>query len=867
MPIIKNKYNVTKSEIKDRFKIPNAVEYMKEQLTIIPKSFSNDEESFPMILYKQKGDVFEIPYKWGKDTFGSDCEQDISLGSSIDIELQDWVTIRPEQIKILKDLWYTLKIDNRVLLDAPPGTGKTVMGIMTAAKIKRTFAIVVGRAMLIDQWRESILKFTNLKPNDIGLVKADVYDVENKKCVLISTDSFYNREFDESFLRYFGVVMYDECFTGDVEILTEKGFTRFDKLDKSLKVAQYDNGNISFVNPLRHIENNYAGEIINFTGQLEASCTPNHEMLIHRMPNKTGAINTTKVKAIDLKLNTITRIYNCGNTITESSNNELTNFEKLMIVLQADGHIYCNKTVQHLENNKVQLHFKFKKLNKINKFLELKECGEFDISEVSSGRVGYRSFTIKGFRKTEVSKRLSDWFDISELSIEKCKAIIEYMVLWDGSITDENRYYYSSTVEENVDFYQSVAILAGYATNKTVQVDNRSDNYSDVYRLFIRKDVSSFTTGSVKKEIINYEGKVYCVTVPSGNILIRKNGKVSVVGNCHNFYSQQKFKALERFYAKYQIGISATHDRRDGRDKVSKLCFGDIQVRATGVNPVPITVKTIPIFHEQPLQVNYPYFFANNIYPRWAEITKLSNLKFRNDILLKYIYNEYVDNRYILCVSDRIEQLQYIYECLIDKGAKEDELGFAARTAYTGDYKVSLTINVEAIDNYKDRIKAFSNKPEYANLKYTIGKTRISARGFSKKSDINLFIDHCRTILTDVSNVISKGVEKGKITLSDDEIKNILNDKKYKIIFSTYNLLREGVSIWWMSRLFDLTPQGRAEQLLGRIGRQAEDGLTKDAPIAYTVIDSGNISDRILSLHRNRLANYNNLSYVTVEKG
>ena len=536
---IKNKYIVDINEVKLRFKdYPNPVEHLKQDLVIIPKVFGK-EESFPMILYNQKGNIFEIPYKYGKSIFGGDCETDLSLGSHIEIAFKEGITPRVEQIDILKNLWSSLRNDNRVLLEAAPSVGKTFMAIATAVKIGRTFAIVVGKSALINQWREALLKFTTLIEDDIGLVKADTFIFENKKCVLISTDSFYDREFDKTFLRYFGYVIYDEH---------------------------------------------------------------------------------------------------------------------------------------------------------------------------------------------------------------------------------------------------------------------------------------------------------------------------------HNFNSQKKFQALERFYAKYQLGMSATHDRRDGRDKVSQLCFGDIQVRATGVTPTPITVRLLPIYHESPLSVNYDWFKRNNIDPRWTEITKLSNLEFRNKIILKQILHEYNDNKYILCVSDRIEQLQYIYDQLVDQGIIESDLGFAARTIYTGDYKISLQINVENINDYKQRIKDYSE-----NIKYTIGKNRIVATGFTTKNEVNTFIDHCQLILSDVSNVVSTGINKAKITLKDDLIQSILQDKSKKIILSTYGLLKEGVSIWWMSRLFDLTPQSRAEQLLGRIGRKAEDGQEKDNPIAYSTVDYGNISSRIKSIHTNRISNYKSMNYVTLE--
>ena len=47
------------------------------------------------------------------------------------------------------------------------------------------------------------------------------------------------------------IFIMDECTTGDTEILTDKGFKRFDQLDKTEKIAQYnDDGTIEFVKPL-----------------------------------------------------------------------------------------------------------------------------------------------------------------------------------------------------------------------------------------------------------------------------------------------------------------------------------------------------------------------------------------------------------------------------------------------------------------------------------------------------------------------------------------------------------------------------------------------------------------------------------------
>jgi hypothetical protein len=88
-------------------------------------------------------------------------------------------------------------------------------------------------------------------------------------------------------------------------------------------------------------------------------------------------------------------------------------------------------------------------------------------------------------------------------------------------------------VKENTDFYQSVCVLAGHRSTTSVQVDNRKETYSDVHRLFIGRDIHTVSSQNVKKTAFDYEGDVHCVRVPAGNIIVRRNGKVTVIGNCH----------------------------------------------------------------------------------------------------------------------------------------------------------------------------------------------------------------------------------------------------------------------------------------------------------------------------------------------
>jgi superfamily II DNA or RNA helicase len=56
------------------------------------------------------------------------------------------------------------------VLSAPPGAGKTVVGVNLIAKRGRNALIIVHRTQLLDQWRAQLALFLDLKPSQIGQI-------------------------------------------------------------------------------------------------------------------------------------------------------------------------------------------------------------------------------------------------------------------------------------------------------------------------------------------------------------------------------------------------------------------------------------------------------------------------------------------------------------------------------------------------------------------------------------------------------------------------------------------------------------------------------------------------------------------------
>lgn len=123
------------------------------------------------------------------------------------------------------------------------------------------------------------------------------------------------------------------------------------------------------------------------------------------------------------------------------------------------------------------------------------------------------------------------WLNCSD---EQAKIVIDECVYWDGSIEEGNRLgaYYSSKKQE-IDILQFLLARIGY--RGTI-----SDNISTVskvpsYRLrWTEHNVHNLEFA----EISNYQtidGKSYCFSVPSTLLVLRRNNKIFITGNCANF--------------------------------------------------------------------------------------------------------------------------------------------------------------------------------------------------------------------------------------------------------------------------------------------------------------------------------------------
>lgn len=467
------------------------------------------------------------------------------------------MNLRDYQQECVTAVWNEIMHSQTALVVMSTGSGKSVCiyelirkSLAAADHVK--CLVLFDTVLLLSQQAEALKKAIGTEQVSIYCGSHGEYDLSGR--VVVGTIQSLKPD-----ALNFNLVIVDECFTRETEVLTENGFVRFDSLTKKELVAQFnqDTQEISFCRPLRYVEKDFDGEIIvaKNIGGVDIRATKNHEILLRR-PGR-----NVKIPLHKANFNYLNKIYKSGFAVGEQEH--LTPYEKLMIATQADGSLH----------SKYKVHFAFSKERKIDAFLKLMKEGRFRFEEISAGistgnKRQQRRFSVHIDEK--FSKNVYEFFDLKSLSLNKCREIIEYMVLWDGSVVKKDYYYYSSVVKKNVDFYQAVACLAGHSARVTIQKDNRSKTFSDVHRLFIRMNTTTCDTQQVKKETKKYKGKVYCVTVPDGNIIIRSRGKIAVVGNCH-MLDEKSGRYIE--FLKNQmdqnpktkiVGFTATPYRADG---------------------------------------------------------------------------------------------------------------------------------------------------------------------------------------------------------------------------------------------------------------------------------------------------------------
>lgn len=330
---------------------------------------------------------------------------------------------------------------------------------------------------------------------------------------------------------------YIHCFDKETEVLCydmvddAAKFVPFPKAVKSpnrYKPAQVhkDTHVIEYVNPEAWIARKHKGYVICSTTEKVNFCvTPEHRMYVgHRLSKSTS--NEIVLASKLAEDHPQYRLYTNGNIVhTADISPEAA---ALCIWIAADGSIDKGK--------KKYLTFHFKKERKIKEVKKLLKANQVpftacmcaDGATLLNAKISdfvipglYRTLRYQDFYTRTGSKKLPNF--MASIDARAFKAAFKAMLLSDGNVDNQD---YNSSSEQLIDDLQVLCHTHGKSFNKNKYANG-------MYKVTFMKEDSPIIRRDKKPCYAEkYSGMVYCCTVPTGLLMVRRCGQVHISGNC-----------------------------------------------------------------------------------------------------------------------------------------------------------------------------------------------------------------------------------------------------------------------------------------------------------------------------------------------
>lgn len=322
------------------------------------------------------------------------------------------------------------------------------------------------------------------------------------------------------------------CYDAKTEILTAKGWKYFSQLT--------ENDLVCAVNPKTHkarfekpsyIYKNYYNEPMYYvkSQQLDLAVTKNHRMLVSQKRKADGSDYGS-----DWECQTSQEVSGESRKYLKTSyihNNDVynANFAKLIGFFIGDGY-------QNSPTKPPKFHIK-----KERKIKYLKSLG-FEIVSLASNKYKVKLTE----EQTNIlylcynhNKEKQIPLSIFKLSNNDVNNIIEGLKNSDGSVKPRHKYKewtYSTTSFLLKEQLKTLGCLHGFVFTEQKPREYKDKNYKTLYRLCysnrIHPEISNMDSRKVGVDYWEpYSGFVYCVTVSTGFVMVRRNGHCVVSGN------------------------------------------------------------------------------------------------------------------------------------------------------------------------------------------------------------------------------------------------------------------------------------------------------------------------------------------------
>lgn len=367
------------------------------------------------------------------------------------------------------------------------------------------------------------------------------------------------------------------CFSGDTELLTRGGWVRFDRYDGQAEVAQFGlpggmvfnpprgsgnrwgadpnrqpawdgcEGTVEFVEPLAF--RRYADRKVwhQQDRNVDLLCTPDHEIVFLDANRRPRKLPMSQVVGGNCR-----HLIAAGRMSCEPHLDEL--WTRLLAMTVADGSFKSCAWVR----------FGFSRQRKVERCRQLLQRAGVSYRESNGG--GVTSFKVTDPRFRE---RLLEFCTIDKDLLWRCvtdidgDAYLDEAAHWDGHCEEGRsrvRVVFSTTRRQTADVMQAMCATRGVPSRLSAQI-GAFVWHSPIFNLFYRLHTRPVWRARWAPYQVGKPMTVYCVQVPSGAILIRRNGRVVVAGNCNFGLLYGMGAPRLRSYAKFAYGVEMTDEQ------------------------------------------------------------------------------------------------------------------------------------------------------------------------------------------------------------------------------------------------------------------------------------------------------------------
>jgi predicted phosphodiesterase len=365
------------------------------------------------------------------------------------------------------------------------------------------------------------------------------------------------------------------CFSEDVEVLTPTGWIPIidvnvgdtvGTINKDTQAFEFNKVNDKFVydnyKELYHIKSTVVDVMV----------TDKHGLLGFNQ-------NNNKLEEFDAKyLATTSKRYKfmCGALKNETKGIDLSEaFIRLLVNISADGSIEDNGVRFHLKKERKITHLK----------ALLTELG-YEYSEAKT-KIGTTKIRIKSKYAKPI---INTYFPtgkhlptiLRDVNQEQALIILDEYSLTDGNKNKDakNSYQISSKKTTEVDLLQEIFSKNGIRSSQLKRISHSILTVNTNPLTYITRD---------NIQIVPYKGRVSCVSVDNGTLIIRSKGKTLVTQNTHRLGCYY-YRTPERYLAWYESGCLCRLDPEYVKSPNWQQAFlyGYVEKDSFAVTPIPI---------------------------------------------------------------------------------------------------------------------------------------------------------------------------------------------------------------------------------------------------------------------------------------